>query len=312
MLKMLKRNEINLMNTEIIKILKAKNDDTRRITEIQKKCVLKTNVKFYPIKIIKEWLKKISQKNILSQLKNTSWYVLVFKNKMAGFCQFSLDKKELYQINIDPAFQNAGLGKILYDFVERKFIEKNKKEISLNSTLNAVNFYKKLGFKPIKEIKFKLNKQSIEMVQMRKKLIHNIKDKSFGIVPVLKVKNKYLFLLIQHVFGHWAFPKGHPKKNENPIDTAKRELYEETGLTNISISENISFEERYSFEQDDKKIEKTVIYFLGFIDKPEINIPDKFKSEILDAKWTTYDEAIKLLTYKETREILKEAKNYLK
>ncbi len=153
-----------------IKILKAKEEDIYKIVKIHKKCVLETNANFYSVKAISEWLGQISKENVKNQFNSTSWYILVSGNKTVGFCQFSLDEKELYQINIDPVFQNTGLGKILYDFIEQKFIKEDKKEVFLNSTLNAVDFYKKLGFKSLKKIKFKLDKQNIKMIQMKKRL----------------------------------------------------------------------------------------------------------------------------------------------
>jgi len=39
------------------------------------------------------------------------------------------------------------------------------------------------------------------------------------------------YLLVQgRSTGKWSFPKGHPNLDENPLQCAKRELYEETGL----------------------------------------------------------------------------------
>lgn len=138
-----------------------------------------------------------------------------------------------------------------------------------------------------------------------------IKDKSYGIIPVFKRGNDYLFCVVLHNAGHWAFPKGHLIENETPLDTAKREFYEETGIDQCSISKNISFEEKYNFEEGGKIIEKIVIYFLGFTDKLEIKTPEKFKLEILDAKWLTYDETLKLLTYETAKDLLKKVKDYL-
>ncbi len=140
-----------------------------------------------------------------------------------------------------------------------------------------------------------------------------IKDKSYGIIPVFRKDNTndYLFCVILHKAGHWAFPKGHLIANETPLDAAKRELYEKTGITQCSVYENISFEEKYDFEEDNQITEKTVVYFLGFVDKLEIKTPEKFKSEILDAKWLTYNEALKLLTHETTKDMLKKVKDYL-
>jgi 8-oxo-dGTP pyrophosphatase MutT (NUDIX family) len=138
-----------------------------------------------------------------------------------------------------------------------------------------------------------------------------MKDISYGIIPVFKKDKDCLFCLVLHKAGHWAFPKGHLIGNEKPLDTAKRELYEEAGITRCSIRENVLFEEKYSYEDNGQNIEKIVTYFLGFIYEPEINIPEKFKLEILDAKLLIYDEAMKLLTYETAKDLLKKVKDYL-
>ncbi|MFH1956401.1 MAG: NUDIX domain-containing protein [Patescibacteria group bacterium] len=135
-------------------------------------------------------------------------------------------------------------------------------------------------------------------------------DNSYGIIPVFKKDNgEYLFLIVLHSEGrHWAFPKGHPLQNEAPIDTAKRELYEETGITDCVIPENITFEENYSFEQDGRKINKTVTYFLGFTDNQKIETSKEFDQEISENRWVDYDEALRLITYDEAKEMLKKLK----
>jgi len=151
-----------------MKIRKAKKEDISKIVAIHKKCVLETNAKLYSSSAIKEWVNQISAENVKEQFKNSSWYVLSVKNRIMGFTQFSLDDGELYQININSNFQDKGYGKILYNFVENQFVKNKVKEISLNSTLNAFEFYKGLGFKSLGEIKIKLDKSSIKMIKMRK------------------------------------------------------------------------------------------------------------------------------------------------
>ena len=153
-----------------ISIRKAVSEDVSKIVAIHKNCVLKTNSRFYPKDVIKEWIKQISAKNTKEQFKNSQWFVIKIKNKIIGFCQFSIREKTLYQINILPKYQAKHYGKLLYDFIEKIFIKNNVKEIHLNSTLNAVDFYKKLGFKKIRRIKFKLDKTSVEMIKMKKDL----------------------------------------------------------------------------------------------------------------------------------------------
>lgn len=138
-----------------------------------------------------------------------------------------------------------------------------------------------------------------------------IRDNSYGIIPVFKKDKEYSFLAVLHKTGHWAFPKGHLIGNETPLDAAKRELYEETDVTDCIIPEGVSFEENYNFEQDGCKINKTVAYFLGFVDNQETHTPGKFKPEILESKWVSYSEALRLLTHDGTKDLLKKVNIYL-
>ena len=139
-----------------------------------------------------------------------------------------------------------------------------------------------------------------------------IKDQSYGIVPIFRKDTDYLFLLVKHRSGgHWAFPKGHRDKSETILETAKRELSEETGITDCSVPQEITFEEHYNFERDGKHVDKTVTYFLGFLDCQKMQIPDKFRPEIQDVKWVTYNEALKLLTYNEAKSLLRKVRSFL-
>ena len=51
------------------------------------------------------------------------------------------------------------------------------------------------------------------------------KEKSCG--AIIYNKNKEV-LIVKHNAGHWDFPKGHVEENETEIQTAIREVKEET------------------------------------------------------------------------------------
>ena len=119
-------------------------------------------------------------------------------------------------------------------------------------------------------------------------------------------------MVVLHKAGHWAFPKGHSKAGESILDTAKRELYEETGINNIKIENGKEFLEQYFFDEDNQTHKKTVRYFIGFTPDKETNTPDEFKQEIKQTKWLNYIEASKTLTFKKSKKILEEVKEYLK
>lgn len=143
--------------------------------------------------------------------------------------------------------------------------------------------------------------------------MEKIKEKSFGVVPILKdSQNNLFFCLVQHAKEHWGFPKGHGNEGETGIDTAKRELMEETGIEDINLLRDKSFTENYTFEADGIEHDKTVEYFIGFTSDRETNTLKNFQEEISEMKWLTYDEAKNLITFSEARRILNEVMEYLK
>ena len=120
------------------------------------------------------------------------------------------------------------------------------------------------------------------------------KEKSCGCIIIKNGK----VLLIQQTEGHWGFPKGHMELGETEIETAKREVKEET---NIDVE--INKDKRYVLEYTtDKGIFKEVVLFIA----KKINGDERYQvSEIKTMEWLTYKDAIDRITYDNTRELLK-------
>ncbi len=136
-----------------------------------------------------------------------------------------------------------------------------------------------------------------------------INDFSYGIIAIRKsTSNNWLFLLVQHNEGHWGFPKGHKDKKESDEETALREFQEETGINEVVIFSYLFWEEEYDFEKNKKIFHKKVKYFLGKTDIEKVRIQTK---ELKNYKWTNYKEALKLLTYSQSRDILRQVKKII-
>lgn len=135
-----------------------------------------------------------------------------------------------------------------------------------------------------------------------------MKDECFGIVPIFGKEADALFLLIQHQAGHWAFPKGHANPGESPAETARREFLEETGISDFEMLDEPTFTEHYSFVKDGEPIEKTVTYFLGFVNSMEVVLQEE---EVQNSAWLSFDEAIKRITFDANRLMFGEVKAYL-
>jgi bis(5'-nucleosidyl)-tetraphosphatase len=142
--------------------------------------------------------------------------------------------------------------------------------------------------------------------------MENVKDKSFGVVPVFKNTNgELLFCLVQHQGEHWGFPKGHPDKNESEEETALRELKEETGLEEVKLLQDVSFNQNYVFEKDGVKYDKSVKYFLGLVASKDTKTLDEFIDEITEVKWLSHKETRDLITFENAKAIFDEVQEYI-
>lgn len=119
-------------------------------------------------------------------------------------------------------------------------------------------------------------------------------EKSCGCIIIDKDK----VLLVKHNKGHWDFPKGHIEEGETEIETAIREVKEET---NIDV--NVQKEKRYVVEYyPEENIHKEVVYFLATNQSSEI-IPQQ--SEIEKIEWVPLEEAENKITYNTSKELIK-------
>lgn len=104
-------------------------------------------------------------------------------------------------------------------------------------------------------------------------------------------------LVIQQVKGHWGFPKGHVEEGETEVETAIREIKEETNL-DVEIDETHRYVERYSPEEG---VEKDVVFFIAKKIGGEIKVQEE---EVKTTEWLLPSEAMEKLTYESSKIIL--------
>jgi len=119
-------------------------------------------------------------------------------------------------------------------------------------------------------------------------------------------ERQYLLLQHEREAEYWGYLKGAVEQGEDPHNTARREIQEEAGLSDIAFVPGFEKRVRYFFRQEGVLIAKEVVYFLCQSLSGKVSISFEHKT----FQWFPYDEAIKKVTY--NKEVLESAEMYLR
>lgn len=98
--------------------------------------------------------------------------------------------------------------------------------------------------------------------------------------------------------GHWALPKGLVEPGEPPVETAVREVYEETGLQAEPVGPRALEHLRYVYTRDGMRIFKLVSFWLMRRVGGELGaIPAGMEREVAEVRWLPVVDAPRLLAY---------------
>lgn len=117
--------------------------------------------------------------------------------------------------------------------------------------------------------------------------VDSLLQRSCGVIPYRKTTEGIRYLLIRQTNGFWSPPKGHMEAGETEVETALRELKEETGLTALLHSEH---RETVNYPMSGKRI-KQVVLFPG----EATGIIHLQPKEAVDFCWVSLEEAKQLL-----------------
>ena len=113
------------------------------------------------------------------------------------------------------------------------------------------------------------------------------KEKACGCIIIDEDK----VLLVEQNSGFWGFPKGHVEDGETEVQTAIREVKEETNIDVCIQNANKRYVQEYIVKED---ILKQVVLFIA---KKKSNDIKAQECEIKNIKWFSFKEAIETITY---------------
>lgn len=122
-------------------------------------------------------------------------------------------------------------------------------------------------------------RKSVEVCNIRFDAVQERKPSVGGII-CYKDTEIYYAIVQGRETGKWSFPKGHMNENEKPLECARREICEETGLTELGepvYDNRVGYGHYYVFVMSERK---------------ELVAIDT--KEIMSAMWATKEDMMRL------------------
>ena len=108
-------------------------------------------------------------------------------------------------------------------------------------------------------------------------------------------------LLLQYPQGHWDLPKGHVEDTDaDYIATVRRELAEETGITDIVFDKDFVERTDYTYRHKGRVRQKQVFWFLAETNSLNVSLSREHRGHL----WLDWEQAIAQLTHDETRAVV--------
>jgi bis(5'-nucleosidyl)-tetraphosphatase len=133
-------------------------------------------------------------------------------------------------------------------------------------------------------------------------------EKSCGAVIYNKKGDTTKYLLLNYATGHWDFVKGNVENNETEKETVVRELKEETSIFEAQFVDGFREAIAYFYRRQGLTVHKEVVFYLmeAYTDKVILSY------EHIGYIWLDYLHAMEKLTFKNAKDTLQKAHDFLK
>lgn len=149
-------------------IRRFRDEDAKEIYEIIKDCFLKLDLGKHTKEGIAFQIESNSPEKLIKRSKRVNYFVAEIDGELVGICGY--DEIKIHTCFVDPHQHKKGIGQKLLLKVLKEAKNKGIKKLISWSTLSAIPFYTKFGFKGSKELKLPEGKEDITLVEMEKNL----------------------------------------------------------------------------------------------------------------------------------------------
>ena len=121
-----------------------------------------------------------------------------------------------------------------------------------------------------------------------------------------------MVLIVNQRGTSWSLPKGHVDLGEEPLQSAIREIMEESGISDLQLVQTLGAYGRYKIglkTSEDKNEWKVILFFLFKTGQNKLNPKDPNNPE---ARWVHPDKVASLLTHPKDKIFFKSIRSQIK
>ena len=121
---------------------------------------------------------------------------------------------------------------------------------------------------------------------------------------LLNRDDQKVYLVFKNSTGEWLLPKGHMEKGETIEESAKREIFEETGYK-AEVKDLLSVQVRQDILEPSKN--KIIFWFLALLIDREQAKNTQMEDESFSGEWKSKEDAVQMLKWDEDKKLTEKA-----
>lgn len=157
--------------TKMVTIREATIADTPEIARVHESSARGFGRTHYTSEEIETWVGGITPERYLHSIEEQYVVVAVEQGEIVGWGQLNAEKSEIVAVYVTPARAGAGVGRALLTHLEEVASNLGCRTLSLWSSLNAVRFHQRYGYRVTERSVDKLSDDEIPAVRMVKTTI---------------------------------------------------------------------------------------------------------------------------------------------
>jgi N-acetylglutamate synthase-like GNAT family acetyltransferase len=138
--------------------------NVRRATEIDCQAILRVHIRavreiaksHYTSEEVAAWARPREPEHYAESIREKEFYIAEENGVVVGFGTLNQMQREIEAVYVSPEVVRRGVGKAILQKLEERARDLSIKSLKMNASLNAVSFYKSVGYESQKEMKHRL------------------------------------------------------------------------------------------------------------------------------------------------------------